>query len=112
MLRQMIIWQRWPCCSIGRVTDAPHVVQALDEGLHAEADEDLAEFVEAEEDEEAEENADEDADQELEYEDEDNQVGNRLTGISLMSFCMRPGVCRTCAGHMTQECHNLCKALV
>ena len=79
-LRQMIIWQSRPCCSTGQVNDPPHDLQALDEGLHAEADEDLAEFVEAEEDEEA-ENADEDADQELEYENEDEQVGNRSTGL-------------------------------
>ena len=61
-------------------------MQALDEGLHAEADEDLAEFVEAEEDEEAKDNADEDADQELEYENEDEQVGSRPAGFSLLPF--------------------------
>ena len=80
-------------------------MQALDEGLHAEADEDLAEFVEAEEDEEAEANADEDADQELEYENEDEQVGNRSTGFSPMSFSMTPDVCCTCARHITQQGH-------
>ncbi len=90
------------CCGV--------VVQALDEGLHAEADEDLADFVEAEEDEEAEEDADEDADQELEYENEDEQVGYSSTVFSSTLLSMRPDVCRTCARHMTQP--YVCKELV